>query len=354
MTINNKITSREKLSELIPTLKAQGKRVGYTSGVFDLLHPGHADYLEQARQLCDVLIVGVNSDASVKSNKGELRPICNEADRSLLIAALESVSYVFIFDEKNNNKNIEILEPDLYVKAGDYSESTLSSAPLVAKYGGQVKLIALKSSHSSSKIIEKISLQALQAIIPVDELPAKDPVPVVFLDRDGTINEEVSYLHEADKLKLIPGAVEGMLKLQQAGFSLVMITNQPGIGLGYFSKEDFFKVTRALFYMLTKYPVKFSKVYFCPHSESDNCGCRKPKDGMLQRAKKEMNIDWGRSFVVGDMTSDIKLGEMAGLRTVLLKTGSAGTDAKCQAIPTIVAENLSDAADKILESVKIK
>lgn len=348
MTIEQKITSRERLHELIPTLAAQGKRVAYTSGVFDLLHPGHVDYLEQAKALCDILVVGINSDASVKSNKGELRPICGEQDRAQIVAALASVDYVFLFDEKNNNTNIELLKPQLYIKAGDYAKSSLSSAPLVEKYGGEVKLIQLKTSHSSSKIINKISAQALQGLIVPEELPASDPKPTVFLDRDGTINEEVYYLHEPSKLKLLPGAMEALKKLKQAGFNLVMVTNQPGIGLGYFTKEDFYQVTRALFGMLAKEQIKFSKIYFCPHSESEMCECRKPNDGMLKRARSELSVDWKRSFVVGDMTSDVQMGLAAGVRAILVETGSAGSDGKCKVTPTARVADLLEAADYII------
>lgn len=352
MDINDKITSRENLIKLIPTLAAQGKRIGYTSGVFDLVHPGHVDYLEKAKALCDILVVGLNSDASVRSNKGELRPICNQNDRAQVVAALQSVDYLLIFDEKNNNLNIELLKPDLYIKAGDYSKAGLSSAPIVESYGGKIVLIPVKQGHSSSAIIEKISLQALQGLIVPDEIEQGEPKPVVFLDRDGTINADVSYLHEAEKLEILPGAVEGLVKLQQAGFRLVMVTNQPGIGLGYFTKEDFYRVTRSLFIALSRHQIKFSKIYFCPHSESEKCSCRKPADGMLKRAKAEMAIDWSQSFIVGDMTSDIKLGEMAGLRSVLVATGSAGSDQKFEIKASINARDLSDAADQIIAAVR--
>lgn len=335
---------------MIPTLKAQGKIVGYTSGVFDLLHPGHVDYLEQAKELCDVLVVGVNSDLSVKSYKGELRPICAQADRAQVVAALESVDFVFIFEERNNNRNIELLEPQLYIKAGDYSRATLSSAPLVEKYGGQIKLIALKGDHSSSNLINKISQHALQALIVPEELASLPTAPAVFIDRDGTINEEVSYLHEPEKLKLIPGVIEGLKKLQDAGYHLVMVTNQPGIGLGYFSKEDFYRLTRAIFVLLSKEKIKFSKIYFCPHSESEKCDCRKPGDGMLKRARAEMNIDWARSFVVGDMTSDIQLAVNAGIRSVLVETGCGGADSKFDVKPTAKVASLLEAAEFIIKS----
>jgi len=224
----------------------------------------------------------------------------------------------------------------------------------VEQYGGEIKLIKFSSGYSSSAIIEKISLQAVEQILQPAELENKGKVPVVFLDRDGTINEEVSYLHEPEKLKLIPGAIEGLKRLREAGFALIMVTNQPGIGLGYFAKEDFFKVTRALFMLLSKERITFSKVYFCPHSESERCGCRKPAPGMIERAMNEMNIDMDNSFMVGDMTSDIELGRRLGLRTILLECGAAGSDRRFNVQPTATLAGLLEAADYIIESSQKK
>jgi len=120
MSIVEKISTRENLSKLIPRLQSEGKRIGFTSGVFDLIHPGHVDYLEQASSLCDILVVAVNSDSSVRTNKGDSRPICSEEARIKVVASFESVDFVFLFDEKNNNTNIEVLKPQFYIKAGDY------------------------------------------------------------------------------------------------------------------------------------------------------------------------------------------------------------------------------------------
>ena len=113
--------SREAAVGLAQQYRAAGKRIGYTSGVFDILHAGHVEYLEYARSRVDVLFVGVNSDASVRANKGPQRPINSEQQRAAVLAGLRAVSHLFIFSERNNNVNIELLRPDLYIKAGDYS-----------------------------------------------------------------------------------------------------------------------------------------------------------------------------------------------------------------------------------------
>lgn len=321
----DKIKTREELISIVEGCKKSGKKVGFTSGVFDLLHPGHVQYLEDSRKLCDLLIVGLNSDSSVKKYKSLSRPIVEQTARAKVVAGLTSVDYVFVFDEVNNNKNVEILKPDLYIKAGDYPLEKLSSKPLVESYGGSVTTVPLKEGYSTTAIIKSIAQEYGEqhsAPLPVHY----ERKPALFLDRDGTIIEHVEYLHEVAKIKLIPGAIDGMKKAQELGYRIIWVTNQPGIGLGYFTKEDLFRVNKAILKAVSDAGVMVDKIYYCPHSKSDGCPCRKPATALLIRAQEELNIDLKNSFVVGDMTSDIELGSRAGCKTVLVKTGSGGTD----------------------------
>jgi D-glycero-D-manno-heptose 1,7-bisphosphate phosphatase len=347
-----KIKSREELLAICQSLRQSGQRIGFTSGVFDILHPGHVDYLARARAKCDVLIVALNSDASVKENKGDLRPVCGEQSRAEIVAGLESVSFVFLFDEKNNNQNVKILKPDFYFKAGDYSKSGLSSGPLVEQYGGKVELIPMKPGYSSSAVIKKISEGALNSVNAALELPSPASRPAVFVDRDGTINEQVEYLHEPEKFKLLPGVLEGLKKLQEGGYRIVIVTNQQGIGLGYFSKEDFFRVSRELLKAAGKAGVRVDKIYYCPHSLSEECPCKKPFTGMIERAVRELNIDLPASFVVGDMSIDVKLARNAGCGSVLVKSGYGGEDALHDEKPDYVAKDFADAGAWIVKHGK--
>lgn len=343
------IVLREELQSVLSAARAAGKRIGFSSGVFDLIHPGHVDYLTKAKKLCDVLIVGVNSDHSVKQNKGPSRPICTELDRAAVIAGLSVVDYAFIFHELNNQTNIAALKPDVYIKAGDYKKEQLTSARQVESYGGKVEIVPFLPGLSSSAIIDKI--QALSSDREASSI-ASEPYPkspAVFLDRDGTINQHVEYLHEVGKFELIPGALEAMKKLKLAGFRLVIVTNQPGIGIGYFSKEDFFAVNRELLKAASGAGFNIDRVYFCPHSRADNCSCRKPGIAMLKRAEAELNVDLSRSFMVGDMYSDVKAGLDAGCKAVLLRTGQGGSDQLPGVSPHHVADDLAQAASWILE-----
>jgi rfaE bifunctional protein nucleotidyltransferase chain/domain len=336
----DKIFTRDDLIPICESLKANKKVIGYTSGVFDLIHPGHVQYLEDAKKLCDVLIVGVNSDSSVRTYKSPLRPIVSKEARKRVVAGLGVVDFVFDFDETNNNKNIELLKPDIYLKAGDYSLDKLSSKPIVESYGGRVELVPVIDGYSSSAIIEKIgALYGANHSVP--PTISYEPKPAIFVDRDGTMIELVDYLHEPEKLKVIPGALEALKVAQDKGYRIVVVTNQPGIGLGYFTKEDLFATNLELMKQASKVGLSIEKLYYSPFSKADNTNCRKPKTGMIDRAKKELNIIVEKSFCVGDMTSDIKLAENAGCKGVLVKTGKGGQDKMYDVSPSYVLDSLA-------------
>ncbi len=346
---STKLVTREQAVAHVLAARANKARIGFTSGAFDLLHIGHVQYLEKAKALCDVLIVGVNSDASVRSYKDPRRPFNFETDRAQVLCGLASVDLVFLFEEKNNNQNILDLKPDIYIKAGDYKKEQLSSAPLVESYGGSIEIIPFVEGRSSSNIIQRIVES--ENIRSIDAKPAA-PRATVFFDRDGTLIEHVEYLSEPSKVKLLDGAVEGMKLLQENGFALVVVTNQPGIGLGYFSKEDFFAVNREFFKQVSAHGVRIDKVYFCPHSMSEQCECRKPGTALLDRAFDELPADRSKSFFFGDMSSDIECGKRASLRTILVGSGRAGKDGLFSAKPDSSVTSILEGAKWILSQVK--
>ena len=133
----------------------KGRKVVFTNGVFDLLHVGHVRYLQEARALGDLLVVGVNRDASVQKLKGPTRPIQNENDRAEILAALEAVSYTVLFGEDTPAELIEQVKPDVLVKGGDYTIETIVGAPFVISYGGEVRVLQFVDGKSTSKIIAK-------------------------------------------------------------------------------------------------------------------------------------------------------------------------------------------------------
>jgi len=136
--------------------RAAGRRIVFTNGVFDLLHPGHLRYLQQARALGDVLVVGVNSDRSVRANKGEGRPITPEGERAEILAALASVDAVVIFDGDTPHAIIAAIQPDVLVKGADWAEDAIVGRDVVEARGGTVVRVPVEPGYSTSAILEKI------------------------------------------------------------------------------------------------------------------------------------------------------------------------------------------------------
>jgi rfaE bifunctional protein nucleotidyltransferase chain/domain len=347
---SRKILTRAEVAQRIRELRAERESlVGFTSGVFDLLHPGHVAYLEAAKSQVDLLVVGVNSDQSVRSYKGPDRPICREDARARVVAGLASVDLVFVFDERTNAENIEQLRPNLYLKAGDYSKEKLTSAALVESYGGKVETIRFEDGFSSSQIIEKIRATPIEPLL-YEKIRAIQPGrPAVFLDRDGTIIREFDYLNDPEKVEELPGAYHALRKLQDAGFVLVVVTNQPGIGLGYLSREEFIRVTGALLRQASKrHGVLFERICFCPHSKGARCACRKPGTALVTGLADELKLDLSRSWVVGDMTCDVQLAQNLGCRSIGVKTGKGLSDGEFSVEPTFLLADVVEAAETIL------
>lgn len=150
----------------------------------------------------------------------------------------------------------------------------------------------------------------------------------VFFDRDGTLIEDVGYLSNAAGLRMIPGAAEGVRRLNDRGFLTFVISNQSGVARGYFSEQDLVPIHQRLEAELANAGAHLDHIYYCPHHPTRGrppydveCTCRKPRTGMLEQAVKEFNVDLRRSYVIGDKFADVKVGHNAGTRTVLVLTG---------------------------------
>jgi D-beta-D-heptose 7-phosphate kinase/D-beta-D-heptose 1-phosphate adenosyltransferase len=158
MSLRDKIVSREQAARILADRRARGERIVFTNGCFDLLHAGHALYLEQARALGDCLVVGLNSDESVVAIKGPARPIVSEGARAHLLAALSSVDLVIIFSEPTSQALLDMLRPEVFVKGGDYTRATMNQEEkrFVESYGGEVHLLPALPESSTSRIIERI------------------------------------------------------------------------------------------------------------------------------------------------------------------------------------------------------
>lgn len=182
----------------------------------------------------------------------------------------------------------------------------------------------------------------------------------VFLDRDGTINQEVNYLTNSSQLSLIEGAAKGVQQLNQAGLKVIVITNQAAVARGYLTEQALSSIHQAMQDELRSHQATVDAIYYCPHHPTEgqppyrcDCDCRKPNAGMLTRAAEELEIDLQRSFVVGDKLSDLQAGRRAGCTTVLVRTGY-GSEVEQSLVaesvqPDFVADDLLAASAWILE-----
>ena len=361
-------SSRQALKTQCEDWRKQGLTIGFTSGSFDLIHAGHIAYLKLAKEKCDKLIVALNSDSSIKSYKSPKRPINPEDQRLQVIVAIQYVDAVFIFNETNNKENILELKPALYIKAGDYAPSSsiqvessqtsqtssqvlaMTSAKYLQEWGGKAITLPFKKGVSTTAIIDKVlSLYDNEIPIRINKKNFQKQ-KFVFLDRDGVINKEVEYLHQAEQFELLPQVIAGLKKLQLLEYQLVVVTTQAGIGLGYFSKEDFYRVNKKMLKVFNDEQIAISKIYYCPCSKAENCRCRKPETGLFERAITDLEIqpaDLQKSFMIGDKTSDILAGKRMNLKTILMQTGHAGKDNEYQVEADYRARDLLVAANWI-------
>jgi D-glycero-D-manno-heptose 1,7-bisphosphate phosphatase len=175
----------------------------------------------------------------------------------------------------------------------------------------------------------------------------------VFLDRDGTISEEVGYLNHASRFRMFPFTGSAIRSLNEAGFAVVLVTNQSGVARGYFPETLLDEVHQKMIQELTDQQARIDGVYYCQHGSADDCDCRKPRTGMIVRAAEELGLNIPRSYVVGDRYSDIETGFQAGARTVFVKTGYGlgewtWRSKEWPRQPDCIAEDLQEAAKWIL------
>ncbi|HWR73119.1 MAG TPA: HAD family hydrolase [Nitrospirota bacterium] len=184
----------------------------------------------------------------------------------------------------------------------------------------------------------------------------------VFFDRDGTVTEEVGYLDDLSKLRLIPGAGHAIKALNRAGFRVVLVTNQSGVARGYFPESLVHEAHQRLEEMLAGDGARLDGIYYCPHHPTAGnspytiaCDCRKPGTGLLERAARDLAVDLRDSFVVGDKWSDIELAHRAGARSILVRTGfgqddPGNTRPNGLADPDHIAPDITGAVDWILKA----
>jgi len=183
--------------------------------------------------------------------------------------------------------------------------------------------------------------------------------PAVFLDRDGTINEQMGYINHISRFKLLPKVADAIRMLNENNYLVVVVTNQSGPARGYFPIELVHEVNSYMQELLRKEGANIDAVYFCPHLPEDGCNCRKPKTGMIDMACRDLDIDLSHSYMIGDMCDDIELAKNAGIKGIMVKTGYGLGELKYRIPkrnikPDYIADDLFSAVKWILENDKRK
>ena len=177
--------------------------------------------------------------------------------------------------------------------------------------------------------------------------------PAVFLDRDGTINEDRGYLGDPDLVRILPGVVEALSLLQENEWPLIVVSNQSGIGRGYYGLSDMQAVQARVEAELKSFGIVFEGFYFCPHTPDDHCNCRKPEPGLLLQAASEMSINLKASWMIGDKLSDVLAGQRAGCQSIMIGTSQYSQNLPPEVFETILLKpDLLAAADYIVNGAE--
>ena len=171
--------------------------------------------------------------------------------------------------------------------------------------------------------------------------------PAIFLDRDGTIIEETHYIRDPDKVRLLPRALDALLLLRKKGYLLFVVSNQSGVGRGLISRDDFSRVHKRVVEILETGRITVDDYLYCFHSPDENCGCRKPKTGLVPKTFKENSIDFARSFTIGDKAIDVELGRALGSTGILVLTGYGKEERPKCGPATPVYATLFEAAESV-------
>lgn len=314
--------------------------------------------------------------------KMEQYHIANNADVTLLThpnghpfdsdLVVEEGGVVKAFDYKSNNRTtynyknlvnagVMIFSPSVFkylteLRKYNYEKDII--VPLI----NEGKVVSYKSSEYAKDMgtperYRRVQEDYNSGICDAKNLANKQKA--IFLDRDGTINEYVGFLRKEEDFRLIPGVSEAIKKINNSGYLAIVVTNQPVIARGEVTEEELEEIHKKMETLLGLDGAYIDDIYYCPHHPDKGfegeipelkieCDCRKPKTGMLEKATREHNIDLSSSIMIGDSTLDIKMAENAGMQSVLLKTGQKGEDGKYEVSPTLIAEDLNDAINKII------
>jgi len=290
----------------------------------------------------------VEVDSSLRVQKIHPYPHDNQWRQNLVNAAV----YIFNKDALQNI-NFVSRRPDIakelfpvMLKSGKKLYGYISTE-YIKDMGTPKRLFRVKQDINSGK---------------VHLLKRQTPKVAIFMDRDGTINKEVGHLSRPEQFELIDGTGEAIRKINKAGILSIVVTNQPVVARGELTELELKVIHNKMDTLLGRYGAYVDRLYYCPHHTDAgfegeikelkfDCDCRKPKIGMFTEAKKNLNIDFDKSWVIGDSFRDIHSAKNAGMKSILVHTGYAGNDGRNKAIPDFIAKNLNEAVELALKEI---
>lgn len=328
-----KIKSQNEIIGIVRKLKEKGKKVVAYNGSFDILHLGHIRSFKEAKKQGDILIVLLNSDKSIKSYKGPLHPINPQKVRAEILSAIGDIDYIVIFDEINPKLILGKIKPDIYCKGPDWGKNCIERSEIEAN-GGKVHILNWQAGLSTTDLARKII-----------GMHCQEEVKAVFLDRDGTINaNRIGCVRNINQFKFLPKTLSALKKLSKTGYKVIIITNQSGIGRGYFTHNGLKQIHQKMIKEIKRAGGKIDKIYYCPHLPEVECLCRKPKIGMILNAGKDFKLNLSKSWFVGDDDKDVFAGREANVKTI--KIGALVSES-LKLAPDYYAKNLLEAVEII-------
>ncbi len=322
----------EELKETVEDINRKNYSIGCITGSFDLLHEGHKYAIENCKTKVDKLFVLLNSDNSIKQYKGPNRPIENQEIRIQNINNYENECYYFIFDKLIPNDILEIIKPNKYFISKEWSTSPVESLVLDKQYT-KIESHPFLSGFSTSNLVskEKISSGA------------------IFLDRDGTINEDLGYISDEKDLFISEENILGLQKLAKLNFKIFIITNQSGVSKKYFSEKKLIKINNCLLKKIHNFGGRIDKVFYDISNSESPSKNRKPNIGMVQQAVVEYGVALSKSWIVGDKDTDIITGKFSNMKTIYIKNSKYPYKSILE--PDYKVNNLNDAYQIIKKNI---
>ncbi len=280
--------------------------IGMISGSFDKLHAGHKHALSFAKEYCDHLIVLVNSDNSIKTYKGKNRPFENIATRVESLEKYNNNFIIYEFDDLIPNKIIESIKPNFYFLPKEWSSNPVEKAILEkidCKLIIHTSLPGFSTSSGTSK----------------NEIKKFKENSAIFLDRDGTINDDVGYLNDKSKISISEENLNGLKLISKLKYLNIIITNQSGVSKGLLSVDKLKEINECLIDKIESHGGRIDKVYYDISSNENPSRFRKPNNGMVLKAVDEFNVVLRDSWLIGDKDTDIELAKKNNIKSIYIE-----------------------------------